>query len=62
MSGHNDESCRTRNVAALAVWENEGGASGRNFYGPSNGRRVEVGRSWTDFHVFSAQRRRPHRS
>ncbi|WP_192254369.1 hypothetical protein [Mesorhizobium silamurunense] len=41
------------NAAALRVWENEGGAPGRDFRDHQYGRRVEADRSWTVYHVFT---------
>jgi hypothetical protein len=40
-------------VSSIAVWENEGGTPGRNFDQDQYGRRVEMDRSWTIYHVFS---------
>jgi hypothetical protein len=41
------------NSAAISVWENEGGALGRYAVDRHYGRRVEMDRSWTVYHVFS---------
>jgi hypothetical protein len=38
---------------AIGVWENEGGAPGPGIANHQYGRRVEVDRSWTVYHVFS---------
>ncbi|MGB3391457.1 MAG: hypothetical protein WBA88_26170 [Pseudaminobacter sp.] len=38
---------------AIGVWENEGGAPGPGIVTHQYGRRVEVDRSWTVYHVFS---------
>jgi hypothetical protein len=40
-------------IAAIAVWENEGGAPGRNFTGHQYGRRIEPDSSWSIYHVFT---------
>jgi hypothetical protein len=53
MNARNTETDRQRNAAALRIWENEGGASGRDFTNRQYGRRVEADRSWTVYHVFS---------
>ncbi|MCA0011787.1 hypothetical protein LB561_12145 [Mesorhizobium sp. B292B1B] len=53
MSARSNETDRQRNAAGLAVWENEGGTSGRDFADRQYGRRVEADRSWTVYHVFS---------
>jgi len=53
MDVHNDEAERMRDVTALGVWENEGGASGRHSMDHQYGRRIETDRSWTVYHVFT---------
>lgn len=53
MNARNTETDRQRNAAALRIWEDEGGASGRDFTNRQYGRRVEADRSWTVYHVFS---------
>lgn len=53
MNAHNTETDRQRCAAALRIWENEGGASGRHFTNRQYGCRVEADRSWTVYHVFS---------
>lgn len=48
----NDDTDRRRDITAIEIWENEGGAPGDSadhLYG----RRVEADRSWTVYHVFS---------
>jgi hypothetical protein len=42
-----------RNTAAIAIWENEGGAPSRDLTEHQYGRRVEIDRSWTVYHVFT---------
>lgn len=44
---------RERDMAMIDVWENEGGAPGRNPAGHQYGRRIEADRSWTVYHVFT---------
>ena len=55
MNVHNDHVERKQNAAASAldVWENEGGAHGHGTLDHHYGRRVEVDRSWTVYHVFT---------
>ena len=55
MNAHNDHVERKQNAAASAidVWENEGGAHGHGALDHHYGRRVEVDRSWTVYHVFT---------
>ncbi|MFK0692730.1 hypothetical protein ACFX5Q_31930 [Mesorhizobium sp. IMUNJ 23033] len=53
MNARNTETDRQRNAAALRIWENEGGAPGRDFTNRQYGRRVEADRSWTVYHVFT---------
>ena len=53
MNGQNNEAGLRRNTAAIAIWENEGGAPGRDLTDHQYGRRVEVDRSWTVYHVFT---------
>ncbi|WP_027051471.1 hypothetical protein [Mesorhizobium erdmanii] len=52
MNAPNAETDRQCNVAALRIWENEGGAPGLDFTNRQYGRRVEADRSWTVYHVF----------
>ncbi|MBT1155929.1 hypothetical protein J1C56_10035 [Aminobacter anthyllidis] len=51
MNDRINESQRRRDAAAIAIWDNEGGAlcSIEN----EVGRRVEADRSWTVYHVFT---------
>lgn len=44
-----------RTTTAIAIWENEGGAPGRDLTEHQYGRRVEVDRSWTVYHVFTGE-------
>ncbi len=47
------ENKRLRHKAAINVWENEGGTSGRDSIDRQYGRRVEADRSWTVYHAFT---------
>jgi hypothetical protein len=40
-------------IAAISVWENEGGALGHDSMHHQYGRRIEADRSWTVYHVFT---------
>jgi hypothetical protein len=42
-----------RRALAIAVWENDGGASAPDATDHNYGRRVESDRSWTVHHVFT---------
>ena len=42
-----------QNTIAIAIWENEGGAPGRDLTEHQYGRRIEADRSWTVYHVFT---------
>jgi hypothetical protein len=53
MNGQRNQSDPQRNTAAIAIWENEGGAPGRDLTEHQYGRRVEADRSWTVYHVFT---------
>jgi hypothetical protein len=53
MKTRNDASERTRAAAAIARWENEGGALSRESVHHHYGRRIEADRSWTVYHVFT---------
>jgi hypothetical protein len=48
-----DRTALRREIAAIAVWENEGGAPGRNFTRHQYGRRIEPDSSWSVYHVFT---------
>jgi len=52
MSAH-DETELGRRAYAIGVWENEGGAPTPDTPDDQFGRRVEVDRSWTVYHVFT---------
>ena len=53
MSAHSNESELGRRAYAIGVWENEGGAPAPDTPDDQFGRRVEVDRSWTVYHVFT---------
>ncbi|WP_328600487.1 hypothetical protein [Mesorhizobium xinjiangense] len=44
---------RLRNVRAIGIWENEGGAPGRDCLDEQYARRIEADRCWTVYHVFT---------
>ena len=48
-----NETEQLRNILAVGVWENEGGAPGRDSLDRQYGRRIEADRSWTVYHVFT---------
>jgi hypothetical protein len=51
MNARNNETARS--AATIEIWENEGGASGRDSMDHLFGRRIEADRSWTVYHVFT---------
>ncbi len=53
MNRQSNETGLRRNTAAIGIWENEGGAPGRDPTEHQYGRRVEVDRSWTVYHAFT---------
>jgi hypothetical protein len=53
MNGQRNQTDLKRNTTAIAIWENEGGAPGRDLTEHLYGRRVEADRSWTVYHVFT---------
>jgi hypothetical protein len=53
MNGQRNQTDLERNTTAIAVWENEGGAPSRDLTEHQYGRRVEIDRSWTVYHVFT---------
>lgn len=53
MSDYSNETEWKRNAASIDVWENEGGATGRDSMHHQYGRRIEADRSWTVYHVFT---------
>jgi hypothetical protein len=53
MSAHSDETETGRLGLAIAIWENEGGAQGRSSMDHHYGRRIEMDRSWSVYHVFT---------
>ena len=53
MNAHSNETELGRRAHAIGVWENEGGAPAPDTPDDQFGRRVEVDRSWTIYHVFT---------
>lgn len=53
MNGQRNQTDPQRNTTAIAIWENEGGAPGRDLTEHQYGRRIEADRSWTVYHVFT---------
>jgi hypothetical protein len=53
MNGRRNQTDLKRNTTAIAIWENEGGAPGRDLTEHQYGRRIEADRSWTVYHVFT---------
>ena len=53
MNGQRNQTDLQRNTTAIAIWEKEGGAPDRDLTNHLYGRRVEVDRSWTVYHVFT---------
>ncbi|MCR4265139.1 hypothetical protein [Nitratireductor sp. ZSWI3] len=53
MKARGDKTEHMRNLLAISVWENEGGAVGRHALDEQYGRRIETDRSWTVYHVSS---------
>jgi len=53
MSAHSTETGLGGRADAISVWENEGGAPAPDMPDDQFGRRVEVDRSWTVYHVFT---------
>ena len=53
MSPDNNETEPDRRALAISVWENKGGARAPDTPDGQFGRRVEMDRSWTIYHVFT---------
>ncbi|MCM2291942.1 hypothetical protein NAC44_06315 [Allorhizobium sp. BGMRC 0089] len=53
MTADNIVIIRKLRSAAISVWENEGGAPGPSTDENQFGRRIELDRSWTVYHVYS---------
>jgi hypothetical protein len=53
MNADGNEAELDRGALALSVWENEGGSRAPNTPDGQFGRRVEMDRSWTIYHVFT---------
>jgi hypothetical protein len=53
MNDQRNQTDPQQNTTTIAIWENEGGAPGRDLTEHQYGRRVEADRSWTVYHVFT---------
>jgi len=53
MNADGNETELDRRALAISVWENEGGARASDTSDDQFGRRVEMDRSWTIYHVFT---------
>src|SRR3984885_5460069 len=53
MNANSNEAERDRRALAISVWENEGGSRAPDTPDGQFGRRVEMDRSWTIYHVFT---------
>jgi hypothetical protein len=53
MNADSNETEPDRRALAISVWENEGGARAPDTPDGQFGRRVEMDRSWTIYHVFT---------
>jgi hypothetical protein len=53
MNAEGNETELDRHALAISVWENEGGARASDTPDDQFGRRVEMDRSWTIYHVFT---------
>src|SRR5580692_11621977 len=53
MNTYSNETERDRRALAISVWENEGGSRAPDTPDGQFGRRVEMDRSWTIYHVFT---------
>ena len=53
MSADSNETELDRRALPLSVWENEGGSRSPDTPDGQFGRRVEMDRSWTIYHVFT---------
>ena len=53
MNADSDEAEFDRRALAIGVWESEGGAPAADSPDGQFGRRVEMDRSWTIYHVFT---------
>ena len=53
MNTDSNETEPDRRALAISVWENEGGARAPDTPDGQFGRRVEMDRSWTIYHVFT---------
>ena len=53
MNDHCNEPARRQNPLAIDIWENEGGAPGRNPMDQQYGRPIETDRPWTVYPDFT---------
>jgi hypothetical protein len=53
MNADSNETVLDRSTLAISAWENEGGARASDTPFDQFGRRVEMDRSWTIYHVFT---------
>jgi hypothetical protein len=53
VNSHSNETELARRTYAIRVWEDDGGAPSPDTPDDHFGRRVEVDRSWTVYHVFT---------
>jgi hypothetical protein len=60
MNAHTDETETRWHVLAVAIWENEGGASQQDSMDHQYGQRVERDGSWSIYHVFTGVPARIH--
>lgn len=53
MENHPNDRCPQDDAEGIEVWENEGGALAADDMHHHYGRRIELDRSWTVYHVFT---------
>lgn len=53
MGTHGNETETGRRALAIALWDNEGGAQAQSSMDHHYGRRIELDRSWSVYHVFT---------
>jgi hypothetical protein len=56
MNADSNDTEPDRRALAISVWENKGGARAPETLDGQFGRRVEMDRSWTIYHVFTGVR------
>jgi hypothetical protein len=62
MNADSNETELDPRALAISVWENEGGSQAPDTPDGQFGRRVEMDRSWTIYHVFTGVPARPRNS